>query len=41
MPWIRTTFGRNAVGEPPESLAGIGGSSIDGPILEATAGVDW
>ena len=41
MPWIRTTFGRNAVGDPPESLAGIGGSSIDGPIVEATAGVDW
>jgi sugar phosphate permease len=41
MPWIRTTLGRNAVGEPPGSLAGIGGSSIDGSILEATAGVDW
>jgi hypothetical protein len=41
MPWIRSAFGRNAVGEPPASLAGTGGSSIDGPILEATAGVDW
>ena len=41
MTWIRTTFGRNAVGEPPGGLAGIGGSSIDGPILEFTAGVDW
>ena len=32
IPWIRT-FGRNAFGEPPGSLAGIGGSSIDGPII--------
>ena len=40
MPWIRT-FGRNAFGEPPGSLARSSGSSIDGPILEACAGVDW
>jgi hypothetical protein len=40
MPWIRT-FSRNAFGEPPESAAGSGGSSIDGPILEACAGADW
>jgi sugar phosphate permease len=40
MPCIRT-FGRNAFGEPPGSLARSGGSSIDGPILEACAGVDW
>ncbi|MEH2545646.1 MFS family permease/predicted transcriptional regulator [Bradyrhizobium sp. AZCC 2262] len=40
MPWIQT-FGRNAFGEPPGSAAGSGGSSIDGPILEACAGADW
>jgi sugar phosphate permease len=40
MPWIRT-FGRNIFGEPPRSLAESGGSSIDGPILEACVGVDW
>jgi ParB family chromosome partitioning protein len=41
MPWIRTAFGRNAVGEPPGSLAGSGGSSADEPILEACVGGDW
>jgi len=40
IPWMRT-FGRNAFGEPPGSLAGSGGSSVDGPILEACAGGDW
>jgi MFS family permease len=41
MPWIRT-FGRNDFGEPRGSLAGSSGSSVDGPILEASSeGVDW
>ncbi len=40
MPWIRT-FGGNAFREPPGSLAGSVGSSIDGRILEACAGGDW
>ncbi len=40
MPWIRR-FGRNAFGEPPGSLAGSSGFSIDAPILEACAGGDW
>ncbi len=40
VPWIRT-LGRNVFGEPSGSLAGSGGSYIDGPILEAGAGGDW
>ena len=40
MPWIRT-LGRNVFGEPLGGLAGSGGSSIDGPTLEACAGGDW
>jgi hypothetical protein len=40
MPWIGT-FGRNTFGEPPGSLAGSSGSSIDRPILEVCAGGDW
>jgi MFS family permease len=40
MPRIRT-FVRNAFGGPPASPAGSSGSSIDGPILEACAGLDW
>jgi sugar phosphate permease len=39
MPWIRT-FGRKGFAEPSGSPAGSG-SSIDGPILEACAGIDW
>jgi sugar phosphate permease len=40
MPWFRT-FGRNVFSEPPGSVAGSGGSSIDGPILETCGGGDW
>jgi sugar phosphate permease len=40
MPWIRT-LGSNVFGEPLGSLAGSGGSSVDGPILEACSGGDW
>ena len=40
IPWTRT-FVRNAFGEPRGSPAGSGGSSVDGPILEACAGADW
>ncbi len=39
MPWI-PTFGRKVFAEPSGGPAGSG-SFIDGPILEACAGIDW
>jgi len=40
VPWIRR-FVRKVFAEPAGSLAGSGGSSIDGPIIEACAAADW